>query len=484
MAPSKGSVKGGATPLERPSDDDDDKPKESKHGIPYNSAGGGEVYSDGTIGSFLSSVRTFFVEERQRPSLQSTMVIGPDYHTRHPQWMEDKLVAINGSPLTDLERRDSTHWSNKYRKELDVAEAVQEVKRQRRYEVDHDVLGYVARMRRFLGLSMPLDEDYAVQHVRARHKLEEEARWLQANADAASGEARDTAGDAAAAPAATATNHGAAASPSPSLPPGHPVGVLPRGESPLLSELKKRPRPQDRPDKHKLGFFSAPWQALMESVETGKPLTKVVNEYRPRVDFYGLDAFLDATPSFVWFSMKCGIAIGLFQGTVKAVQAVNVDVQFLKASGVGVLSILNMSVFASVVKWGGNTTLFAIAFCMGDRLMKRIKQHTLPPHDAQHRSTANYVLGLSFSGAMVGVLPWWVLNDVGLALRMATSGLAVGGALGLMVGLSVDKLVALNTSRLDATNRQLRRYEALMHRQREWVEEERSKCTGSSYVWW
>ncbi|KPI89186.1 hypothetical protein ABL78_1678 [Leptomonas seymouri] len=473
MPPSNGSVKGDAVPLQRPLDANHYK---QEHGIPYNSAGGGEAFSEGTLGGYLRSARQFFQEERQRPSLQSTMIIGPDFHTRHPQWMEDKMVAIDGSPLNDLERKDSKHWSNKYRKELDVAEAVQEVKRQRRFEAENDMIGLFARARRYFGFSMPLDEEYATRHVEARYTLEEEARWLQEHAGAEP-EASKAAGN------ANAANRGESPSPS-SSPQDHPVGALPRGESPLLTELQQRPRSQGGQEKKKLGFLGAPWQALIESVETGKPLTKVVNEYRPRVDFYSIDPFLDSAPSFVWFSTKCGIAIGLFQGTVKAVQAVNVDVQFLKASGVGVLSILNMSVFANVVKWGGNTTLFAIAFCMGDRLMKWIKHHTLPPHDAQCRSTSNYVLGLSFSGATVGVLPWWVLNDVGLALRMATSGLVIGGALGLMVGLSINRLIALNTARLDVTNRQLRRYEALMRRGREWAEQERNKYASSSYVWW
>lgn len=512
MPPSHGSIKPDATPVQHLFDTE--RYKEREHGTPYNSAGGGEVYSDGSFSSYFNEVRNYFADERQRPDLQSTMVIGPDLHNRTPQWLEDKMVAIDGTPLTDLARKDANHWSNRYRKELDVAEAVQEVKRQRRYEADNDVLGYVARARRFFGLSMPLDEGYAVQHVEARHKLEEEARWLQEHTDdvdampqlRSKGES-NTATAPASSSSSSTTGAAAAAYSASSAPPSskkvvddHPIGVLPRQQSPLLSEVERRQRAKAeskdggvnnddddaaaRERKRNLGFFSAPWHALVESIETGRPLTKVANEYRPRVDFYGLDPFLDSAPSFIWFSTKCGIAIGLFQGTVKAVQAVNVDVQFLKASGVGVLSILNMSVFASVVKWGGNTTIFAMAFCVGDRLMRRIKRYTLPPHDAECRSTSNYVMGLSFSGATVGVLPWWVLNDVGLAVRMAASGLVVGGALGLMVGLSLNQLIALNTSRLDATNRQLRRYEALMRREREWAEQERNKYTSSSYVWW
>ncbi|KEG10861.1 hypothetical protein DQ04_03211050 [Trypanosoma grayi] len=176
--------------------------------------------------------------------------------------------------------------------------------------------------------------------------------------------------------------------------------------------------------------------------------------------------------------------MGIVQGALKGFQAINVDVQFLKASGVGILSVLNMAVFANVVKWGGNCALFSAAFCMGDRLATVVKYRVLPPHDAQQRSTSNYVVGLSMSGGTVGILPWWILGDTNLALRLGVSGAFVGGFLGLCVGTVLSRLVALNTARLEATNRELRRYEALMLRQRNWAEGERAKLRSQTLVWW
>ncbi|GET89018.1 hypothetical protein, conserved [Leishmania tarentolae] len=468
MPPTKGSVKEDPVAFEQSTTTGANEVRQ--YGINYANPGGGEVYRDGTLTGFVRSIFGYLVEEHNRPSYSSTMIRGPDLHTRPPAWLEDKNTAIDGSPLTSVERNAPGYWSTVYKRELEVAEAVQEVKRQRRYEQDNDLVGFINHARRYLGLSAQLDEAAARSSVESRHRLEDEARRLRASTPGASDDEM----------VQRAEDLGTSLSP-------HPIGTLPRNRAAQLSENV----PQQHRSEHgghgvqrTGGALTAPWLALMESIETGRPLTKVANEYRPRVDYYGLDPFLDSAPSVVWFSTKCGIAIGLAHGTAKAVQAMNVDVQFLKASGVGVLSILNMSVFASVVKWGGNTAIFACAFCVGDRLMRQIKSYTLPPHDAQCRSTSNYVMGLSFSGAMVGVLPWWVLNDTGLAKRMAASGLVVGGALGLMVGLSIQQLVALNTARLDATNRQLRRYEALLARQREWAEQVRSRYTSSAYVWW
>ncbi|CAG9574643.1 conserved hypothetical protein [Leishmania major strain Friedlin] len=469
MPPANGSVKEDPVAFEQSGITGRNKVREN--GISYTSPGGGEVYRDGTASGFVRSIYEYLVDEHHRPSYSSTMIRGPDLHTRPPAWLEDKNTAIDGSPLTSVERNAPGYWSTVYKKELEVAEAIQEVKRQRRYEQDNDLVGFINRARRYFGLSPQLDEAAARSQVESRYRLEDEARRLRASTAPGASDDEVAQGE-----------EDCDTSSSP-----HPIGTLPRnGTAQLLANVPQQRRSEHGENgvRHTGGALTAPWLALMESIETGRPLTRVANEYRPRVDYYGLDPFLDSAPSVVWFSTKCGIAIGLAHGTAKAVQAMNVDVQFLKASGVGVLSILNMSVFASVVKWGGNMTIFACAFCVGDRLMRWIKSRMLPSHDAQCRSTSNYVMGLSFSGAMVGVLPWWVLNDTGLAMRMAASGLAVGGALGLMVGLSVQHLVALNTARLDANNRQLRRYEALLARQREWAEQVRSKYTSSAYVWW
>ncbi|KAG8345570.1 hypothetical protein ERJ75_000427400 [Trypanosoma vivax] len=397
------------------------RPKGS--GESYSSAGGGEVYFNpiDIFGYFWNYVR----DEGARKNSFGLAISGPDLHTRPPRWLEDKNVAIDGTPLTDDERQTRNFWQAKYKRELDIGEAIQEVKQTRRMEESHDIIGSIAWMGRKLGLAEPLSEE------NARRKVEDRFRRLELERDA-----DDTAGE----------------------------------------------------DKNMKGRRSiglgTPWKVLMESLETGKPVVRVANEYRPCVDYYGLDSFLDSRLSLIWFTTKCGIAMGIAQGAFKAVQAVNVDVQFLKASGVGVLSILNMSVFANVVKWGGNCALFASAFSVGDWVATVVKHSLLPSHDARRRSTSNYAVGLAASGATVGILPWWILCDVSYALRMSASGAFVGGLLGVTVGTVIERLVALNTARLDATKRELRRYEAVMQRQRDWVEEERERLRSQRHIWW
>ncbi|RHW73229.1 hypothetical protein DPX39_040052300 [Trypanosoma brucei equiperdum] len=394
------------------------RPKET--GTPYTSAGGGEVYFNPS--NLLGYVWNYVKDERARGDSSGMGVSGPDLHMRPPQWMEDKNVSIDGTPLTEEELRAPNFWQTKYKRELDIGEAVQEVKRTRRTEATHDIVGSISWLGRKLGWSEPLDEQYA------RKKVEERYRLLGG---------QDTTGSV----VDEATT-------------GQKIGV------------------------------ATPWKVLLESVETGRPVAKVANERRLCVDFYGVDHFFDARLPLIWFTTKCGIAVGIIQGSLKAIQAVNVDVQFLKASGVGILSILNMSVFASVVKWGGNCALFSTAFCFGDSLATSLKYFLLPPHDARQRSILNYSLGFAMSGSTVGILPWWILSDMSLAFRLSVSGAFVGGILGLAVGTVMRRLVILNTTRLEATNRELRRYEALMRRQRCWVEEERLKATNQRLVWW
>lgn len=438
-----------------------------QRGTPYSSAGGGEVVSDGTPSTILRDMYNFFKDEGTRRSDGFSMAMGPDLHHRPPAWMEEKNVAVDGTLVTESQLRASPgHWMNKYKRELDVAEAVAEVKKQRRFESEHDVLGSVAWLRRKLGLAVPLDEEYAKQSVEARYRIQDEVR--KAMQGGTSEESKGSS-PARATTVTEASSRGA-----------HPLSASPKSELLFDGDALNTAVAEE----HRKQTLGTAWKVLMESVRTGKPLAKVAQEYRPRVDFYGIDPFLDSAPSLIWFSTKCGIAIGLFQGTMRAFQAINVDVQFLKASGVGVLSILNMSVFASVVKWGGNTAVFASAFCVGDRLTRAVKRRILPPHDAEQRTVAHYVVGLAFSGATVGALPWWMLSDTHLAARLAVSGMFVGGVLGVVVGLTMQRLVALNLSRLDATPRQLRRYEALMRREKEWADKERAKHRAASVVWW
>lgn len=425
------------------------RPKQQ--GTHYTSAGGGEVSYDLSFSGLWSSVVSFMRDEHNRPNPDGLIISGPDTHYRPPVWFEYKNVAIDGTPLPDEPLKGT--WRERYRKELDIGEAIAVVKSQRVVERKHDVIGAVAWLRRTLGMAPPLDEEFAKSAVEERHRREAEFAAL-------SGDGQQQQNDSGEGVAGTGSG-------------GHKRGVLlDSGGGGARGDGNAVP-----------GVHTA-WKALMTTAETGKPLAKVAQAYRPRVEFYSLDPFLDSAPSLIWFSAKCGMAIGLVLGTVKAIQAVNVDVQFLKASGVGVLSILNMSVFASTVKWGGNMTLFAAAFCIGDRLVRAVKRRVLPPADADVRTTGNYVVGLGCSGATVGIMPWWVLSDVRLAGRLAASGFFVGGILGLMVGWTMNRVVSLNLARLDATDRQLRRYEALLLRERAWVAMEKEELQKNAAVWW
>ncbi|EPY20632.1 hypothetical protein STCU_08907 [Strigomonas culicis] len=370
-------------------------------------------------------------------------VLNATMQHRPPCWLESKDVAIDGTPLTtaDYRAQGGQHFSVRYERELTIGEAVAEVKRQKRFEEQHDVLSVFEGVRRFLGFAPPLDEGHARRTAEERFRLQEAARrW------------RDGQDEGAPPPEEEGERDG-----------GHGVMRTREVECKDLSET---------------------WKGMLRSLEAGQPFARTAQAYRPRIDFYGIDPFLDSAPSLVWFSTKCGIAVGLVQGTIKTLQAVSVDVQFLKASGVGVLSILNTSVIASVIKWGGNTALLSIAFCCGDRLAAAVKRRTLPPHDAALRSTSNYVAGLSCAGATVGIMPWWLLRDGALAVRMAASGAIVGGALGIVVGLTFSRLVATNLDRLDASSRHLRRYEALMLRERAWAKQVLENEKKGARVWW
>ncbi|CCW65961.1 unnamed protein product [Phytomonas sp. Hart1] len=391
-----------------------------ENGTPYYSAGGGEIYYSGTPFGMLQSIFDFLIEENKRVDYSSSAFVGLDAHTRSPLWMEHKNTHIDGTIVPDESiAADPKHWRTKYRKELDIAEAIEEARKQARFESKNDFFAVWGWVRRRFNFSTPPEGAQPTVKVEAPPSAETKKEL--------------------------------------------PLGVLVEKST---------------------GSEGSVWRALMHSVESGKPLAKAAKEYRPRISFYGLDPFLDSSYSLIWFSVKCGVGIGLLQGTMRAVQTIDADIAFLKASGLGVLSILNMSVFAGVVKWSGNMGVLAAAFCIGDRLARGVKRRLLPSHDAERRSQFNYMVGLALSGSTVGIMPWWILNDVKLAGRLAISGAFLGGVLGMGVGLVIQRLVALNISKLDATNRQLRCYEAFIMRQHKWLEQEYQKHKYENAVWW
>lgn len=439
--------------------------------LPYNTAGGGTASFQATPHSFFSSIFAYLHEEAKRPSRDPVLVRGPDLHQRLPVWMEDKDVNIVGEKLSSKELEDAGRWRGKYRKELEIADAVIKVKSQRIRELDNDVLWSVQKARRWLGYDPPLDEKYAKKEAEALW----EAKLRRENL------AADTTGN------ATFSE-----------------------EEPKKGGKKKAKWSAaeaeygtlvDGPPKRNL---QTAWQVFLTSAKTGRPLAQVASDFRPHIDFYGLDAFLDNRLSLVWFWTKIGMFIGLGQGTARGAQAISSDLSFLRASGVGVLSILNLSAFAGIVKWGGNFALLSSAFCVGDSMVSGVRSLFLPRHEVRigqieersatrrrndggsrvHRTTMNYVGGFACAGGMVGVMPWWILQDTSLAGRLCLSGMCVGSGLGLVVGLLLQRIVALNLTRLDASPRHFRRYEALLLRQRDWVEGEVRASEKNAIVWW
>jgi len=215
------------------------------------------------------------------------------------------------------------------------------------------------------------------------------------------------------------------------------------------------------------------WNNFVAALESDKPLITVAKDYRNVYDCYGVDDCLDSAPSMLWITAKVGAFIGLFQGGFRAVKVMQVDAAFLNASGMGVLSFVNVAVLAGMMKWGGNLFMACGAFLIGDRLVREAKRFSLPPSVEPVRSPANYAVGLAGSFSLAGVLPWWLLNDKAMAARLAVSSGIVGAGFGYCVGLGMQRLIALNLNRLEYNPSQFRAYQGLMKREKAYVEDEK-----------
>lgn len=389
-------------------------------------AGGSQYITEQSVSGTAGGVFNFFREYGSREEHSFFNTRGLDNQHKPPKWMEHKDVAVDGTPLTDVQRSASGYWQKVYEKELAIGDAIVKTRQRKRFEAQHSFVGQINNALRYLSLAPPVSEARAITA-----KLDE-------------------------------------------------ISDNEESDRVVSSIVNRKKGGSDG----KVGISDA-WEALIVSMETNRPTARVAREYRPKVDFFGIDPFLDSAPSFIWFCTKIGMYLGLAHGTVKTMSVVNVDAQFLRASGVGIMSLLNITVFANVVKWGGNLCIFSSAFCIGDRLAKYAKRSMYPEHDANQRSTLNYASGLSLSCATIGTLPWWVLNDANFAVRLAASGMFVGGCLGVFVGLAMERLIALNLGRLDASPRDLRRFEALMKREAIWKEHHDKKYASdaASSLW-
>lgn len=214
------------------------------------------------------------------------------------------------------------------------------------------------------------------------------------------------------------------------------------------------------------------WNAFVTALESDKPLLTVAKDYRNVVDCYGIDECLDNTLGMLWLAFKIGGLVGIAQGGFRSVRALHVDAAFLKATGVGVLTFANVSIFAGFAKWAGNLTVACGMFLLGDRMVREAKRYTLPEQVEPLRTPINYSVGLAGSFGVVGIMPWWILNDKAMGIRLGASSAIVGAAFGYAIGLGMQQLIALNLGRLDYTPSQFRAYQALMKRERTNVEDE------------
>lgn len=214
------------------------------------------------------------------------------------------------------------------------------------------------------------------------------------------------------------------------------------------------------------------WNSFITALESDQPLLNVANDYRNVYDCYGVDDCIDSVPSMLWLSTKTGAFIGLFQGGFRAMKVMHVDAAFLNASGMGVLSFANVAIFAGMAKWGGNMFMACSAFLIGDRIVREVKRFSLPENVQPNRTPVNYAVGLAGSFSLAGILPWWILNDKAMGARLAVSSGIVGGAFGYCVGLGMQKLIALNLSRLEYTPSQFRAFQGMMKREKAYVEDE------------
>jgi hypothetical protein len=214
------------------------------------------------------------------------------------------------------------------------------------------------------------------------------------------------------------------------------------------------------------------WETFVAALESDKPLLSVAQQYRNVYDCFGIDDFLDNAPSVLWLAFKIGTFVGIAHGGGRAMKALHIDAHFMKASGIGVMTFTNVSIIAGLVKWAGNTTMCAAMFIAGDRAVRQLKRLTMPSGVEPHRTPANYAAGLSLSFGVVGILPWWLLNDSVMGLRLAASGMVLGSGIGYAAGMGLQHLIALNLNRLDYTPSQFRSYQALMKRESKRVDAE------------
>ena len=419
----------------------------------YDKIAGGEALSMGGFGSMLSDFNRAWSEVQVRDSDSIVGArSGPGFQKPPPTWLSrSENVAIDGTKLTAADKKGS--MTDRYKEEFAISETLIQGRQAKFKEATNDYRATYNYIRRLVGLDKQLI------------LTEEQARAAQS----------------------TKWN----------------------------TEVEQMER------QHSMGGYIRKipsWEEITEIVRTHRPLAKVAEEYRPRVDVYGVDPFLDSAQTVVFTATKWGFLLGWAHGGLRGTRSVIAQYTNIFATGMSFLALVNISALVSGVKYGFQGLVLSSAFVIGDRAVRyastvksaaysryqqpiaalegdvdpstsstyrtyhqdHVREHHLIANtkvtdNFYVRGPLNYVVGLGFALSLVGLAPWWYFRDGRAALRYAISGASLGAGSGLLVGILMERLVALNVERISASNRELRRYEALMKRQKLWHDLEMSR---------
>lgn len=374
-------------------------------------AGGIEAVSKGSITDFFSSFNEHVSEHRARgkaatPGSDLLMVKGSIDRQKKVPTWLNSNESIAIDGSPLSTSERADSYLGRYARELEIGDAIQRNKKAQRHEEMHNIIGGWNNIRRAFGIEKKLKLD--------PKQIEEEynEKW--------------------------------------------------RREVDEMSEVKAS------------GSFKKSqlsWSNIMTDLQQHKPVSKMAQSYRPRVDVYGVDDFLDSGLSVVVGCTKWALIVGGISGSFRGTRSLISEMSTILSSGFSFLVMVNFIMVATALKYGMFAFISSSMFVLGDRSAKWAKKLTYrDQREAERRSMPNYVAGFAFSLAPVGFTPYWFFNDVRLGLRYALSGAVVGGLTGLLVSRVVDRLGSVNLQRINASDRELRRYEALLRRQKEWFE--------------
>ena len=375
-----------------------------------NHPGGGELVSEGSATNFFEAFNDRVSDHKARgqADLTGMLAVGSsiDRQRRVPTWMSSSESFAIDGSRLTEEAKEASYLG-RYKNEFEVGAAITAARRQARSEYTNTLVGQWRSARRKLGLEAPLTTDAREIEKGVRQRWEEEVGKMEAL---------------------------------------HKSGGV----------------HSDR---------QLSWGSLMEDIAERKPLSKIHASYRPRVDVYGIDTLLDNGGSVILGSTKYSAMIGSVIGGVRGSRGLVAEMGTVLSSGISFVVMANFIMLATALKYSIFAFVASTGFVVGDRAARYAKLLTFRERQlAEKRSTSNYVAGFACSLAPIGFTPYWFFSDARLGLRYAATGAFVGGLTGLLVSRVVDRLSSVNLQRINATDRQLRRYEALMRRQQTWCD--------------